>query len=87
MTRRFPGPASVSEVDQTVQLNDNVVIFTMSTLAYGKELWRSKKIADSTLSAIQIDVTDVQILTLKVEDAGNGNNSDWGVWADPKVER
>jgi len=49
------GPASVSGVDQTVQLNDNVVIFTMSTLENGRELWRSDGTATGTFRLTDIE--------------------------------
>ncbi len=48
------GPASVSGVNATVQLNDNVVVFTMSTLAYGNELWRSDGTAAGTFRLTDI---------------------------------
>lgn len=48
------GPASVSNFTDTVQLNDNVVVFTMSTLANGRELWRSDGTADGTFRLTDI---------------------------------
>ena len=53
----------------------------------GKELWRSQKIADATLAEINLDVSNIKELTLTVEDSGNGNTSDWGVWVEPNLER
>lgn len=65
--------------------NDGSVVFVIE--GDGRELWRSKRIADSSLPAFDVDVSDVQQLSLRVEDAGNGNRSDWGVWVEPKLER
>lgn len=65
--------------------HDGTVEFVI--LGDGKELWRSKKVADAELRKVEVDVTTVKELVLKVEDGGNGNGSDWGVWVDPKVER
>ena len=53
----------------------------------GKELWRSKKINDASVPNFDINVRGVQELTLEVENAGDGNNSDWGVWCDLKLTR
>lgn len=53
----------------------------------GKELWRSRKVTDTSLPQFEIKVRDVQELTLQVEDSGNGNNGDWGVWCDLKLSR
>jgi hypothetical protein len=36
---------------------------------------------------VQGDVTGVQSLELVVEDAGDGKNSDHGVWFSPKLTR
>jgi NPCBM/NEW2 domain len=53
----------------------------------GKELWRSKKPAESTPMSFVLNVTRVRELTFQVDDAGDGGAADWGVWADLKVER
>lgn len=65
--------------------NDGSVVFVIE--GDGRELWRSKRIANSSLPAFDVDVSDVQQLSLRVEDAGNGNRGDWGVWVEPKLER
>ncbi len=65
--------------------NDGSVVFVI--VGDGKELWRSKKVTDASLPAFDVDVAGVQELLLQVEDAGNGNSSDWGVWADPQLTR
>lgn len=53
----------------------------------GKELWRTKKAVDGELRAFELDVKDVNQLSFEVENAGDGNGSDWGVWADVKLSR
>ncbi len=53
----------------------------------GKELWRSKRIADHRARPVQVDVTGVRNLELITEDAGDGNSSDWAVWLAPELTR
>ncbi len=53
----------------------------------GKELFRSERVADRKLRRLDVDVKNVKRLELIVEDAGNGNNSDWGLWIEPTLER
>lgn len=53
----------------------------------GKTLWSSKRVADAELKKLELDIVGVKELVLKVEDGGDGNGSDWGVWVDPKLER
>lgn len=65
--------------------HDGSVVFVIQ--GDGKELWRSKKIAEATPAVFNIDVSRIKELTLTVEDAGNGNGSDWGVWLEPTLER
>ena len=48
------GPAGVSGVNYTVQLNDSIMVFTMSTLADGNELWRSDGTAEGTFRLTDI---------------------------------
>jgi hypothetical protein len=54
-------------------------------LADGKELWRSQR--GTSISSFQLDVRQVNQLTLVTEDAGDGNGSDWGLWGNLKLER
>jgi hypothetical protein len=65
--------------------HDGSVVFVIT--GDGRELWRSKKISEGTATPFDIKVTDVKELSLIVEDAGNGNGGDWGIWLDPKLER
>lgn len=54
----------------------------------GKELFRSGKIerANQTVEK-EIDITGIDKLELLVEDAGDGNRADWGVWLEPVLQR
>jgi hypothetical protein len=54
-------------------------------LADGKELWRSQQA--TSISSFQLDVRQVNQLTLVTEDAGDGNGADWGLWGNLKLER
>jgi hypothetical protein len=53
----------------------------------GKELWRSKKINEGDAIPFDVEVKGVRKLELRVEDGGNGNGSDWGLWLDPALLR
>ena len=53
----------------------------------GKELFRSELIRNRTLRQQEIDVKNVKTLELIVENGGDGNGSDWAVWAAPTLER
>ncbi|MCX7819589.1 MAG: NPCBM/NEW2 domain-containing protein [Kiritimatiellae bacterium] len=55
--------------------------------ADGRELYRSATIRAGQAVGIELDVSGAQQLEMIVEDAGDGRNGDWGVWADPVVER
>ena len=61
------------------------VVFVIT--ADGKELFRSEKITDHTLRTKSVDIAGATLLELTVEDAGDGGNSDWGVWVEPKLGR
>jgi hypothetical protein len=53
----------------------------------GKEIFRSPVIKDHEIHERAISVASVTLLELIVEDAGDGANSDWGVWLDPQLRR
>jgi len=53
----------------------------------GKELWRSERTEAGQLVSLKLPVEGVKQLELIVEDAGDGNGSDWGCWFDPAVSR
>ncbi|HEX8915606.1 MAG TPA: NPCBM/NEW2 domain-containing protein [Humisphaera sp.] len=64
---------------------DGSVVFV--ALGDGKELWRSAKTKGGALLDVKVDVAGVRELELRVENAGDGNNGDWAVWAEPAVSR
>ena len=49
-------------------------------LADGSELFRSETVNAAQAQYAKVDVTGVQRLELRVEDAGDGIAHDWGVW-------
>lgn len=53
----------------------------------GKELFRSEPVRDAKCHNLKVDVAGVDSLELAVEDAGDGTNSDWGVWVAAKLGR
>jgi len=65
--------------------HDGSVVFVVK--GDGKELFRSARIANHRVQRLEVNVTDVKQLELVVEDAGDGNSADWGVWLDPTLER
>ncbi len=64
---------------------DGSVVFVV--LGDGKELWRSATIKASQVVTVKTPVVGVKSLELRVENAGDGNGSDWGVWLEPTVAR
>jgi len=65
--------------------NPGSVVFVVK--GDGRECYRSPRVADSAEQAFSADISGVQTLKLVVEDAGDGNSSDWGVWFDPVLKR
>lgn len=53
----------------------------------GRELFRSPLIKDHALRKLDVDVRGVRLLELSVEDGGDGNHSDWGMWIDPQLQQ
>ena len=51
----------------------------------GRELFRSEVITDQKLHSTDLDVSGVDTLVLIVENGGNGNGGDWGVWLEPTL--
>jgi len=61
------------------------VVFVIK--ADGKELFRSPIIRKSAKASYEVDMKGVKTLELVVEDGGNGNGNDWGLWLDPSLSR
>lgn len=53
----------------------------------GKEVFHSPTVRGATKVNYEIDVTNVKTLELIVDDAGDGNGNDWGLWLDPTLSR
>lgn len=51
-----------------------------------RELWRSERTSEGDLHRFEVSVTGVRELSLIVDDAGDGNGADWGVWGDVKLD-
>jgi hypothetical protein len=58
-----------------------------SIKADGKELFHSPTIRGASQAAYDVDVTNVKTLELIVDDGGDGNGNDWGLWLDPTLTR
>ncbi len=52
-----------------------------------RELFRSETVSDQELRSLDVDVSGIDTLELIVENAGNGNAADWGVWFEPVLKR
>jgi NPCBM/NEW2 domain-containing protein len=52
-----------------------------------RELFRSKTVDDQKVHSLDVDLSGVDTLELIVENAGNGNAADWGVWLEPTLKR
>jgi len=65
--------------------HSGTVIFVV--LGDGKELWRSNKTNEESLLDFRVGINGIKEITFRVEDSGDGNASDWGIWTDVKVER
>ena len=53
----------------------------------GKELWRSEKTTQGQSIPFDIALNGIDRLELIVEDAGDGNGADWGIWTDVQIQR
>lgn len=53
----------------------------------GRVLWQSAKLTPGPVAPFQVNLTGVKRLTLKINDAGDGNSSDWGLWLEPVLTR
>lgn len=52
-----------------------------------KELWRSKPIQTGVTTRFDISLEGIERLELIVENGGDGNSGDWGVWLNPVLSR
>ena len=53
----------------------------------GKPLWKSALVKKGGVLPFQVDVSGIRQLTLRTEDGGDGNRSDWALWLEPVLER
>jgi hypothetical protein len=53
----------------------------------GKELWRSEKTTQGQSIPFDIALNGIDRLELIVEDAGDGNGADWGIWTNVQIHR
>ncbi len=65
--------------------HDGSVVFIIK--GDGKELFRSDKITDHQIRMETVSIKDVDVLELIIDDSGDGNGGDWGVWVYPIVGR
>ena len=56
-------------------------------LSDGREVFRSPKLQPGRIADFDVDLTDVTSLELRTENAGDGNNGDWGIWLAPMLSR
>ncbi|MFM7136166.1 MAG: NPCBM/NEW2 domain-containing protein [Planctomycetota bacterium] len=61
------------------------VVFVIE--ADGREVFRSGKLGPGKTAAYDVDLAGVSTLELVTEDAGDGNEADWGVWLAPELAR
>jgi len=61
------------------------VVFVVK--ADDREVWRSRVIKTGQLAQYHVAMDGVKNLELLVEDGGDGNGSDWGVWLEPVLTR
>lgn len=65
--------------------NDGSVSFLIE--ADGKPLAQSPLIKRGGLHHFEVDLSGVRHLVLRVDDGGDGNRADWGLWLDPVLQR
>ena len=53
----------------------------------GKEVWRSQRVTGGKRLKFDVDVVEAEELELVVENAGDGNGADWGMWLGVGLER
>ncbi|MCL2104905.1 MAG: NPCBM/NEW2 domain-containing protein [Kiritimatiellaeota bacterium] len=65
--------------------NGGTVVFVI--MGDGKELFRSETVRSGAAKEQTVPVAGVRQLELIVEDGGDGNGGDWGVWLEPRLTR
>lgn len=58
-----------------------------SVIADGEVKWSSGKLESGPVRRFEVDLTGVDELELRVDDGGDGNRSDWGLWLAPELRR
>jgi len=53
----------------------------------GRLLWESRRIGAGQGGRYEIDVSNINELSLVVNEGSEGNNGDWGVWIEPVLSR
>lgn len=61
--------------------NSGSVVFIVEV--DGQERWRSGLIREGRARDFDVSIQNGRELVLRVEDGGDGNRSDWGLWLDP----
>jgi putative membrane-bound dehydrogenase-like protein len=54
-------------------------------LARAEEVWASPVLRKGGRAQLDLDMTDVEILWLVVDDAGDGKGCDWAAWVAPRI--
>lgn len=75
----------VTGIGAVAEGHDGSVV--LSIVGDGRELWHSRRLKEGETAPFDLPVKDVQRLELVVSDAGDGTNSDWGVWLEPTLLR
>ena len=65
--------------------NDGSIRFVIE--GDGRELWKSDLVKTSRPLSYDLDLTGIQTLTLRTEDGGDTNRSDWALWLEPVISR
>lgn len=65
--------------------NDGSVKFVIE--GDGKILWQSPVLKSGAVPSFKVNLTGIKQLTLRTEDGGDGNRSDWALWLEPVLSR
>jgi dolichyl-phosphate-mannose--protein O-mannosyl transferase len=76
--------AKVALPDYLLEKSGGSVIF--SVIGDGQTLWKSNVLkAGEEPQSLEVDISNIQTLTLEVTDAGDGNTDDHAVWIEPAL--